>query len=91
MFHKLASIKFFHKNPNDATISIVFNKFIAALLDWEYAGGTPEALNERTCLMILNYLINNVANIRWHINIFKIVENKGAGFTLQQVMDAVLN
>ena len=32
-FHKLASIKFFYENPNDAMISIVLNKFIASLRD----------------------------------------------------------
>ena len=43
--HNLASIKFFDKNPDDATISIVFNKFITTLCDYKYAGQTPEAIN----------------------------------------------
>ena len=72
-------------------ISIVFNKFIAALRDYEYAGRTPEALDERTFLIILNYLINYVANVCWYIKSCKRVENKGFGFTAQQVMDAVLD
>ena len=62
-FQKLASIKLFDGNPNDATISIFFNKFIAALHDYEYAGRTPEALDKRTYLMLLNYLINPVADL----------------------------
>ena len=37
-FHKLAPIKLFDKNPNDAMISIVFDNFIATLCDYEYAG-----------------------------------------------------
>ena len=40
-FHKLASIKFFDKNSNGAMIGIVFNKFIAILRDYKYAGRTP--------------------------------------------------
>ena len=72
-------------------ISIIFNKFIVALRDYKYAGRTPEALNERTCLTFFNFLINHTANLRWHIILSKIVENKGVGFTLQQVMDAVID
>ena len=53
-FHKLSSIKLFDKTPDDAIISIVFNKFIAALRDYEYNGRTPEALDERTCITLLN-------------------------------------
>ena len=41
--------------------------------------------------MLLNYLINPVANIRWHIKSFERVENKGVGLTAQQVIDAVLD
>ena len=78
VLHKLASIKFFNKNPNEATISIVFNKFIAALRDYEYVGRMTEALDECTCIMLLNYLINIVVDIRRHINIFKRVEIKGS-------------
>ena len=66
-FHKLSSIKFFDKNPNDATISIVFSKFIAALRDYEYAGQAPEALDERTCCMLLNSLLNHFANLHCYI------------------------
>ena len=39
-FHKLASIKFFDKKPNDDIISIVFKKFMATLREYEYAGQT---------------------------------------------------
>ena len=35
-------------------ISIFFNKFITALHDYEYADSTPEAIDECTCLTILN-------------------------------------
>ena len=60
VFHKLASIKLFDKNPEDVTISIVLNKFISALCDYKFVGQTPEVLDERTCLKLLNYLINPV-------------------------------
>ena len=50
MFQKLASIKIFNKDYNDITISIIFNKFIAALCDYKYAGRTPEALDKHTYL-----------------------------------------
>ena len=43
-FHNIASIKFFDKNPDDATISIFFNKCITTLCDYKYAGQTPEAI-----------------------------------------------
>ena len=72
-------------------ISIFFNEFIAALCDYEYASRTPEALDERTCLTLLNSLINPVANLHWHIKICKRVENKWVVFIAQQVMDAVLD
>ena len=49
-----------------------------------------EALDERTCITIINYLINPVADIRWHIKSCERVENKRVGFTSQQVMDAVI-
>ena len=39
-FHKIDSVKFFNKNPNDAMIIIVFYKFIATLRDYEYTGQT---------------------------------------------------
>ena len=41
--------------------------------------------------MLFNYLINTVANIRWHIKISRRVGNKGVRFTAQQVMDTVLD
>ena len=91
MLHKLASIKFFDKNPNDATIIIVFNKLIVALRDYEYANQTPEALDKRTSLTLLNSLINPVANLQWNIKSCERVENTAVGFTAQQVMDAVLD
>ena len=90
-FHKLASIKFFYKNPDDATISIVFNKFIAAICDYDYASRTAEALDEHTFLTLINYLINPVAYLLRNIKSCEIVENKGVGFTAQQVIDAVLD
>ena len=40
--------------------------------------------------MIFNYLINPVADIHRHTKSTKIVENIGVGFTVQQVMDTVL-
>ena len=46
-FHKLSNIKFLKKNPDDATIVIVFNKFIYDLHEYEHAVRTPEALDER--------------------------------------------
>ena len=88
--NKLSSIKFFYKSRNDATISIVFNKFFAALCDYKYAGRTPETLDERTCLTLLNSLIKPVTNLHCHINICEIVDNKVFGFTSQQVMDAAV-
>ena len=39
--YKLASIKFFDKNPNDATISIFFNKFIESFCYYKYSSRTP--------------------------------------------------
>ena len=44
-FHKLSSIKFFDNPPDDAMVSIVFDKFIIALDNYEYASRIPEALN----------------------------------------------
>ena len=88
-FHKLSSIKFFGKTLIDETISIVFNKFIATLRDYEYSDQIPEALDERTCLTFHNSLMNHVANIRRHIKSWEIVENKEVGFTEQQVMNSV--
>ena len=56
-----------HTNSYQDTISIAFNKFIAALRDYEYSSCIPETLDERSCLMFLNSLINPVANLRRHI------------------------
>ena len=88
-FNNLSSIKIFDKTRMTPR-SVFFNNFIAALRDYKYAGRTPEALDECTCLKLLNYIINHMDDIRRHINIFKRVENKGFGFIAQQVMDAVL-
>ena len=82
-FHKLASIKLFDKNPDDATISIFFNKFVAALREQEYESRMTEALYERTFLMLLSSLINPVANLHRNIKSCDRVENKGVGFTAQ--------
>ena len=68
-FHKLASIQLFDKNPDGATIIIVSENFISALHDYEYTDQTPEVLDERTCLTLLNSLTNPVANLCWHIKI----------------------
>ena len=76
-FHNVASIKFFDKTPDNATISIVFNKFIASIHEYKYAGWTPEELIKCTCLMLLNYLMNPVANLHWYIKSCKILEKKG--------------
>ena len=89
-YHKLSYIKFSNNPPNESTISIVFNKFIATLRDYEYTGWTPEVLYELTCLNLLNYLINPVADLLRNIKSYEIMENKGVGFTTQQVMDVVL-
>ena len=51
---------------------------------------TPEALDERTFITLLNSLIDPLSNLRWHIKICERVENKGVGFISQQVMDAIL-
>ena len=41
--------------------------------------------------MLLNSLINNVADLCINIKSCEIFENKGVGFTAQQVMDAILD
>ena len=64
LFHKLVPVKFFDKNPNNATISFFFNKVISALRYYEYSGQTPEALDERTFLKLHNYLINPVSDVK---------------------------
>ena len=71
-------------------ISIVLNKSISSLRDYKYSVQTPEALDECTCLTLLNPLINPVADLNRHIKIYERVENKGVGLTGQQVMDDVL-
>ena len=35
-------------------ISIVFDKFIATLRDYEYASRMPEVLDEHMCITLLN-------------------------------------
>ena len=71
-------------------ISIVFDKFIAALRDYEYASRMPEALDERTCLTLLNSLINPSSKLGWNIKICERVNNKAFGLTSQEVMNSVL-
>ena len=88
--HKISSIKLFYKSLDGATISVVFDKFIYDLREYEYAGGTPESPDERMCLTLLNLLINPVSDLRWHIKIYERVKNKYIGFILQQVVDGVL-
>ena len=78
-------------NHDDATISIVSNKFIAPLFGYDYSGQTTEALDECTCLTHLNCLINPVADLFWQIKSCERVENKGVGFTAAKVMDAGLD
>ena len=75
-FHKLSSINFFNKNLDGAMISIVFNKSISDLCDYEYSVRTPEVIYERTFLTILNYLVNPVSYLRCHIKTCERVENK---------------
>ena len=89
-FHKISYIKFFDKISDKATISNVFNKRFADLREYEYSGWTPEALDEITCLTIINFLIKLVADLRRHIKICGIVENKGILFISQQVMYTIL-
>ena len=91
MFHKIAFIKFFNKTSDDATIGIIFNKFISNPHDYEYSGWTPESLDGRTFLTLINDLINPIADLRWNIKSCERVENKGVVFTAQQVMAAVIN
>ena len=71
-------------------ISIVFDKFNAALRDYEYASRMPEALDERMCITLLNYLINPVSDLLHNIKSCDIVDNKGVVFTSQQVMNTVM-
>ena len=89
-FHKLASIKVSDKTPDDTMISIFFNKFITVLCDYEYAGRTTNALDERKCLTLLNSLIRPSSYLYHHIKRCERVENKGVVFTSQRVMDDVL-
>ena len=44
-FCNLYSIKFFNKNPDNVTIGVVFNNFIAALREYKHAGRTPRPLD----------------------------------------------
>ena len=62
-------------------ISIVFDKFIATLRDYEYASRIPEELDEHMCITLLNYLINPVVDLWRLIKICERVDNKGVGFT----------
>ena len=71
-------------------ISVVFDKFIATLHDYEYASRMPEALDERTCITLLNSLINPSYDLGWNIKICERVDNKRFGFTSQEVMNSVL-
>ena len=48
-------------------------------------------LDNCTFLTLLNYLINPVAAIFWHIKSCERVENTGVGFTAQKVIDDVLD
>ena len=71
-------------------ISVVFDKFIATLHDYEYSRRIPEALDERTCITLLNCMIKPVAYKRWYTNICEREDKKGFGFTSHQVVDSVL-
>ena len=71
-------------------ISIVFDKFIAALRNYEYGSRIPEALDKCMCITLLNYLINPYSNLRQNIKICERVDNKGVGLTSQDVMNSVL-
>ena len=61
--HKLFAIKIFDKNPDNATIGVVFNKFIATLLKQKHVNRTLEALDGRTCLTLIISIINPVADL----------------------------
>ena len=89
-FHKLSAIKFFVKNPDDATIGVFFKNFIVALHKYEHAGRTPEALDRCTCLTLVISIINPVVDLLCHIKICEKVEYKGRGFTSQKIIDSVL-
>ena len=88
--HKISSIIFFNKPPYDAMISIVFDKFISALCDYEDSRRMREALDEHMCITLLNSMINPVIYLRRYIKICERADNKGVGFTSQQVMYYVL-
>ena len=49
---------------------------MAALCDYDYARRMSEALDERMCLTVLNFLIKPVANLRRSIKICEILESK---------------
>ena len=89
-FHKLSDIKFFDKNTYDTTIGVVFNKFIAALREYKYAGRAPESIDVRTCLTLITSIIKPVNNLRRNIKICEKVENQGHVFTSHNKIDNVL-
>ena len=74
-FHKLSVIKFFDKNTDDATIGVVFNKFITVLREYEHVGRTPELMDDHTCLTLISSIVKPVANVLCYIKIYKKVDN----------------
>ena len=88
--YKLSAIRLFKKNPDNATIGVVFKKIIAALCEYEHSGRTPESLCERTCITLLRFSINPVDNLFRNVKICEKVENQVHGFTSHNMIDAVL-
>ena len=61
-------------------MDFVFNKFTAALREYEHAGRTSEALDDLTCLIHIISIINHVVDLRQHIKSCDKVDNQGHGF-----------
>ena len=80
----------FDKNPDGATVGVVFQKFIAALREYNNSGRTLEELDEHTCLTLIISIINLVADLLPHLKICDKFESKGHVFTSHQKIDAVL-
>ena len=89
-FHNLSVIKNFDKNPDNAAIGVVFNKFIAAICEHKHGGRMSEELYECARLTLISYIINPVANLHRNIKICEKVKNQGHGFTYHQMICALL-
>ena len=90
----IPTVKLFKKNQDSATIGFFFKNFIAALRkrehEHEHTGRTLEALDERTCIAHISFVINPVANLHRPIKSCKKVDKKVHVFTSQHKIDAVL-